>query len=68
MANNLRFLRKHHLAGRDGMLGISVSTLDRMVRDQKFPAPTCLGARAVGWPSDVVERWQLTRAVKGGTQ
>lgn len=64
----ITFLRKRHLAGRDGMLGISVSTLDRMVRDQKFPAPTCLGARAVGWPSHVVELWQATRTVKGGTQ
>lgn len=59
--------RKHHLAGRNGKLGISVSTLDRMVKNGQFPRPVALSSRTVGWPSDVVERWQASRPVKGAT-
>lgn len=35
-------------------LGIAKSTFYKLVADGKFPKPTPIGARSVGWPSHVV--------------
>lgn len=53
-----RIIRRHPLAE---MLGISLSTLARMVRDQTFPAPIRLSAQAVGWDMSEVESWLESR-------
>jgi predicted DNA-binding transcriptional regulator AlpA len=40
------------------MLGLSRTTLYRMVRRKEFPAPVALTAGgAIGWPSSVIRQW-----------
>lgn len=50
--------------------GLSRSTLYQLIRDDKFPRPVALGARAVGWPADEVAGWieQRIRASREGQQ
>ena len=36
---------------------LSKSTLYRMIARGDFPAPTRLGARAVGWRQSAINRW-----------
>ena len=60
-------LRKHHLVGRNGKLGISPSTLERLIKKGLFPRGRALSSRTVGWPAEEVEQWLATRPVKGAT-
>jgi predicted DNA-binding transcriptional regulator AlpA len=53
-----RIVRRNRLAA---MLGISLSTLARMVKNQTFPAPIRLSAQAVGWDMSEVESWLESR-------
>ena len=36
-------------------LGVSIATLDRMVRDSRIIKPTKIGARASGWPESYLD-------------
>ncbi len=36
-------------------LGVSIATLDRMVRDGRIIKPTKIGARASGWPESYLD-------------
>lgn len=45
-----------------GRTGLSPSTIYRLVKAGKFPAPIQLSARAVGWQSDAVDAWLGSRA------
>ena len=44
------------------MLGISRSTIYRMMKVGEFPRPTKLGRRAVGWREDEIEQWLRGKA------
>ena len=37
--------------------GYKRSTIYRLIKEGKFPAPVSLGARAVGFPSDEIQNW-----------
>ena len=39
------------------LLGISVTTLWRMVRNRQFPPPMRISPGRVGWPARTVARW-----------
>ena len=41
--------------------GLSRSSVYRLIRESRFPAPLQLGPRAVGWDADAVEQWVATR-------
>jgi len=41
----------------ENMLGLSRSTIYRMMNDGEFPRPVVLGRRAVGWRAADVETW-----------
>lgn len=41
--------------------GLSRTTIYRLAREDKFPRPVSLGARAAGWPADEVAAWIETR-------
>ena len=41
----------------EDMLGLSRSTIYRMMNDGEFPRPVVLGRRAVGWRAADVETW-----------
>lgn len=44
------------------LTGLSGSTIDRMIKAGKFPAPIKLtGARAVAWNAEEVEAWIQSR-------
>lgn len=45
------------------MLGLSRSTIYRMMHDGDFPRPVKIGRRAVGWSSEEIERWISKRNV-----
>jgi prophage regulatory protein len=49
------FIKKRTLADR---IGISVSTLDRLVRAREFPAPVKLSANRIGFRETDVVDWQ----------
>ena len=44
------------------MLGISRSTIYRMMHVGEFPRPIKLGRRAVGWREDEIEQWLRNKA------
>ena len=46
-----------------GFIGVSVTTLWRLVRAGHFPPPMQLSPNRVGWSSTVVKRWL---GAKGG--
>ena len=46
MTNQLQIIRRAKAAP---MLGISINTLDRMVKDGRLPEPLRFGPRIVGW-------------------
>ena len=46
----------------DDMLGISRSTIYRLMLDEEFPRPIKLGRRAVGWKSEDIDEWLLGQA------
>ena len=47
----------------EDMLGLSRSTIYRMMQDGEFPRPVKIGRRAVGWSSEEIERWISERHV-----
>lgn len=53
-----RVIRKRQVLER---IGLSDTTLWRMVRDRRFPAPLQLSANAIGWREGDVEDWLATR-------
>lgn len=38
-------------------LGVSISTIDRMINDGRLPRPIRISARAVGWPLTVIDQF-----------
>ncbi|MGR3782967.1 MAG: helix-turn-helix transcriptional regulator [Albimonas sp.] len=42
-------------------IGLSASTLYKMMEDGLFPRPLRIGRRAVGWPESVVRNWIESR-------
>ena len=54
-----KFYRRSAL---DDMLGISRSTIYRLMLDEEFPRPIKLGRRAVGWKSEDIDEWLLGQA------
>ena len=54
-----RFYRRSTL---EEMLGISRSTIHRLMEDGDFPRPIRLGRRAVGWKSEDIDDWLLGQA------
>lgn len=44
------------------LLGLSRSTLYRMIAKGEFPAPTRLSTRAVGWQAGTVHAWLSSRS------
>ena len=46
----------------EDMLGISRSTIYRLMLDEEFPRPIKLGRRAVGWKSEDIDEWLLGQA------
>jgi prophage regulatory protein len=46
----------------EDMLGISRSTIYRLMLDEEFPRPIKLGRRAVGWKSEGIDEWLLGQA------
>jgi prophage regulatory protein len=41
--------------------GLSRSTIYLRISRGEFPPPVSLGVRAVGWPSDAVDKWIADR-------
>jgi len=54
-----RFYRRATL---EDMLGISRSTIYRLMQNGDFPRPIKLGRRAVGWKSEDIDKWLLVQA------
>jgi len=54
-----QFYRRSSL---EEMLGISRSTIYRMMNVGEFPRPIKLGRRAVGWREDEIEQWLRSKA------
>ena len=42
-------------------LGISKATVYRWMQTEGFPAPLCLGPRAVGWLESSIDKWLASR-------
>lgn len=38
-------------------IGLSRSTIYKMIKDGKFPKPVKIGVRAVAWPESAIEQW-----------
>ena len=43
----------------EDMLGISRSTIYRLMLDEEFPLPIKLGRSAVGWKYEDIDEWLL---------
>lgn len=39
------------------MVGVSKTTLNDMIAEERFPRPLRIGKRAVGWPLPVIQAW-----------
>ena len=52
MPNRNRIIRRAQVAER---LGVSLSTLDRLVKQDRICKPARIGARAVGWPESYLD-------------
>lgn len=46
-------------------VGLSRSSIYARIADGRFPAPVSLGARAVAWPSDAIDRWVSEKIAQG---
>jgi predicted DNA-binding transcriptional regulator AlpA len=46
------------------LIGVSVSTLDRMIRRNGFPQPLQLSTRRVGWPLSLILAWISARPIR----
>jgi prophage regulatory protein len=42
-------------------VGLSISTIRRMIQRGEFPAPVKLSAQAVGWRLEEVQAWVASR-------
>ena len=51
-----QILRRRQL---EEQLGLSRSSIYKMIADGLFPKPIKLGPRAVGWRADEVENWLI---------
>jgi len=47
--------------------GLSKSEIYRRIKDETFPKPLKLGARAVAWPSVVIDTW-IKSLIQGAAQ
>ena len=56
--NALTILRRKQVEARTGL---SRSTIYLRIARGEFPAPISLGVRAVGWPSDAIDKWIADR-------
>jgi prophage regulatory protein len=63
MANPVKLYR---LPAVIGLVGLSRSTLEKMVKLGQFPAPTKLGARAKAWHSEDIDAWIKSKKSKAG--
>ena len=54
LAPTRRFLRMAEVEHRTGR---SRTSIYRDVAEGRLPAPVKIGPRAIGWPSDVIDRW-----------
>lgn len=45
-------------------VGLGRTEIYRRIKIGEFPAPISLGARAVAWPSDIIDAWIAAR-IKG---
>ncbi len=54
----LQILRRRQVEARTGL---SRSTIYLRISRGEFPAAVSLGARAVGWPSDAIDKWIADR-------
>jgi predicted DNA-binding transcriptional regulator AlpA len=48
------------------MLGVSASTLHRLVRSKAFPKAIPISPGRIGWRRETVERWLAEREAKAG--
>ena len=46
------------------LIGVSVSTLDRMISRNEFPPPRQLSPRRVGWPLSLILAWISARPIR----
>ena len=53
-----RLLRVHEVLY---VTGLSMPTLYRMMREQKFPRPVRLGPKSVAWPESEIDNFVRTR-------
>ena len=51
-------IRRSHLRQ---AIGLSLSTIDRMIARGEFPPPIRLSTQAVGWTSTSIEEWIASR-------
>ena len=54
----MRVLRQNQVIDR---VGLSKSTMWRLIKAGRFPKPISLGPRAVGWLEDEIESWIASR-------
>ena len=57
-----KILRKRAVVAR---VGLSGTTIWRMCRDKRFPAPLQLSLNAIGWRESDIEVWIAQRAEAG---
>ena len=50
------------------VVGLSRTTLWRMVRAKTFPAPLNFGTQSVGWKKNEVEKWLKARLRAAGSK
>ena len=60
--HELYLLRRKQVESRTGLRR---STIYARIAEGTFPPPVSLGARAVGWPSDLIDRWIAERIADG---
>jgi len=46
--------------------GLSRSSIYARIAAGQFPKPIAIGARAVGWPDDLIDRWIQDRIRESG--
>ena len=45
-------------------IGLSTTTIYKMIQEEAFPRPIALGSRSVGWLEDEVRAWLAARPRK----
>jgi len=60
-SSHTKILRKPAVVER---VGLSGTTIWRMVRDGRFPAPLQLSENAVGWKESDIEAWLASRQAR----